>query len=143
VPATYTSILFALIYIGGILQPAKRLPVQFPCLSFYKYIFLVIVKATYGNIVTRIKGKIIIKNLQKQKILCTSFYNYFKNIILTRSPVLSKKHWMKLLPMESLAQQQQYKKLETEFREGNVMDDYTLYLYCYQHRINCKLQRLM
>jgi len=28
--ATYTSMLFALIYIDAILQPAKRLPAQFP-----------------------------------------------------------------------------------------------------------------
>ena len=50
VPATYTSMLFALVYIDGILQLAKRLLVQFPCLSFYKYISLVIVKATYDSI---------------------------------------------------------------------------------------------
>ena len=50
VPATYTSILFALVYIDGILQPAKRLLVQFPCLSFYKYISLVIVKAIYDTL---------------------------------------------------------------------------------------------
>ena len=49
-PATYTSILFALVYIDGILQPAKRLLVQFPCPLFYKYISLVIVKATYNSI---------------------------------------------------------------------------------------------
>ena len=42
--------LFALIYIDGILQPAKRLLVQFPCLSFYKYIFLVLVKITYNTL---------------------------------------------------------------------------------------------
>jgi len=50
VPATYTSMLFALIYINGILQPAKRLLVQFPCLLFYKYISLVIVKVTYDRL---------------------------------------------------------------------------------------------
>ena len=49
VPATYTSMLFALIYIDGILQPAKRLQVQFPCPSFYKYISLVIVKVTHDT----------------------------------------------------------------------------------------------
>ena len=49
VPATYTSILFALVYIDGILQPAKRLLVQFPCLSFYKYISLVIVKVAHDS----------------------------------------------------------------------------------------------
>ena len=48
-PATYTSTLFALIYIDSILQPARRLLVQFPCLSFYKYISLVIVETTYGS----------------------------------------------------------------------------------------------
>jgi len=47
--------LFALIYIDGILQPAKRLLVQFPCLSFYKYIFLVIVKVTHDNGVERLR----------------------------------------------------------------------------------------
>ena len=49
-PATYTSMLFALIYIDSILQPAKRLLVQFPCLSFYKYISLVTVKATHNTL---------------------------------------------------------------------------------------------
>ena len=48
-PATYTSMLFALIYINGILQLAKRLPVQFSCLLFYKYISLVIVKVTHNK----------------------------------------------------------------------------------------------
>jgi len=41
--------IFTLIYIHGILQPAKRLLVQFPCPSFYKYIFLVIVKVTHNS----------------------------------------------------------------------------------------------
>ena len=49
VPATYTSTLFALIYIDSILQPAKRLLVQFSCPSFYKYISLVIVKVTHDS----------------------------------------------------------------------------------------------
>ena len=49
-PATYTSMLFALIYINGILQLAKRLPVQFSCPLFYKYISLVIVKVTHDSI---------------------------------------------------------------------------------------------
>jgi len=49
VPTTYTSMLFALVYINSILQPAKRLPVQFSCLLFYKYISLVIVKATHNT----------------------------------------------------------------------------------------------
>ena len=79
------------------------------------------------------------KNLQKQKILCTSFYDNFKNIMLIRSLVLSKKYWVELLPMESPVQQQQQKELETEFREGNVMGSYTLCLYCYQYRTPCKL----
>ena len=48
--ATYTSMLFALVYIDGILQPARRLLVQFSCLSFYKYISLVIVKVTHDSI---------------------------------------------------------------------------------------------
>jgi len=48
-PATYTSILFTLIYIDSILQPVKRLLVQFPCPSFYKYISLIIVKATHDS----------------------------------------------------------------------------------------------
>jgi len=47
VPATYTSTLSALIYIDGILQPAKRLSVQFPYLLFY--ISLVIVKTTHNK----------------------------------------------------------------------------------------------
>ena len=56
-PATYTSMLFALIYIDSILQPAKKLLVQFSCLSFYKYISLVIVKATHNisGVLYRIK----------------------------------------------------------------------------------------
>ena len=49
-PATYTSTLFALVYIDGILQSAKRLPVQFPCPLFYKYISLVIVKVAHNSI---------------------------------------------------------------------------------------------
>ena len=55
--ATYTSMLFALIYIDSILQPAKKLLVQFSCLSFYKYISLVIVKATHNisGVLYRIK----------------------------------------------------------------------------------------
>jgi len=61
-PATYTSTLFALVDIDGILQSAKRLPVQFPCLSFYKYISLVIVKATHdmagkSTMMSKITGK--------------------------------------------------------------------------------------
>ena len=42
--------LFAPVYIDGILQPARRLLVQFSCLSFYKYISLVIVKVTHDSI---------------------------------------------------------------------------------------------
>ena len=34
---TYTSMLFALVYIDGILQSAKRLLVQFSCPSFYSW----------------------------------------------------------------------------------------------------------
>jgi len=50
--------LFALVYIDSILQPAKRLLVQFHCLSFYKYISLVIVRATHDRNVraTRAEG---------------------------------------------------------------------------------------
>ena len=47
--AIYTSMLFALICTDAILQLAKRLPVQFSYLSFYKYLFLVIVKIIYNN----------------------------------------------------------------------------------------------
>ena len=62
VPATYTSMLFALIYIDGILQLAKRLPVQFPCLSFYKYISLVMVKTTHKS--TPLLKVLILRTLQ-------------------------------------------------------------------------------
>ena len=34
--SSYTSMLFAFIYINGILQSVKKLLVQFSCLSFYK-----------------------------------------------------------------------------------------------------------
>lgn len=83
------------------------------------------------NVVATVKDKIIVNNFQKQKILCIFFYNNFENMMLIKSLVLPKKHWMELLPMESPAQQQKRKELEVEFEEENVIGGRTPCLHWY------------